>query len=110
MPRYWVDTGFGTEALTGFHEDEMAARRLESEVPGVQEEHDKYVFKTKDIEEAREVKRKAIEIGESFGFQMADVVRINTQPECPNCGWLGRFSDTHCEQCEVELVREYDVE
>lgn len=67
------------------------------------------VYKTSDLEDAKDFKTKAEkilkELDEKTDCDFAEcIISIRTQPQCPKCGNLGRLSDLYCNQCGTELT------
>jgi len=117
MARYWVNLGEwetdfmdeGSEELEDLREKHADAGDAMSILATSVNNFGGYVYKTNDREDAEEVAEKARKaLVEIFGENnplatcMIDVTR---QPECPECGELGRFSDSYCPRCGSELVR-----
>lgn len=72
-----------------------------------------YSYVTEDLKEAKEAAKKAVAVYKKYGFKdMIDSINITKQPECPNCGYLDRFSDAYCPKCGAELTpaEESDLE
>lgn len=70
------------------------------------------VYKTEDLDDAKEVYRRAKHIIQSIFTEDPEPylgeLKITRQPECPKCGFLGRFSDNYCSKCGTELApKEY---
>lgn len=64
-------------------------------------------FKSYDLNEVKAVRGKAKRIIKKYYPNNADLVdslTIVTQPECPKCGELGKFSDTYCPKCGAKLT------
>jgi hypothetical protein len=107
MPRFWVSLGINEN-----NEDEDS-KSLKICYQRLQELSNYYsmtgeCFVTYDLDEAKEIARKAVSIWAEYGF--TDFVYINTQPECPKCNKLGRFSDAYCSACGQELTPSEEIE
>ena len=69
------------------------------------------VFKTEDLDEAREFIKTARteleKVEKATGLSLCDGLDcISSQPECPKCGYLGRFSEAaeNCPHCGTKLT------
>jgi len=70
------------------------------------------VLKTYDLDEAKEMRDKCIELAKKIldpvddkvALDGIDEMLITSQPECPKCEELGKFSYTHCPKCGTELT------
>jgi hypothetical protein len=103
MPRFWVSLGINEN-----NEDEDS-KSLKTCYQQLQElSNHGECFVTDDLDEAKEVARKAVSIWIEHGFK--DFVYINTQPECPKCDKLARFSETYCNACGQELTPSEEIE
>ena len=117
MARYWVNLGeWETEFMDDGSEESQALIEKFAEAEGAMDllatsinKFGGYVYKTNDREDAEEVAKKAKEsLKKIFGEDdplAAAMIDISRQPECPECGELGRFSDSYCSRCGTELVR-----
>jgi hypothetical protein len=118
MPKYWVNLGSWEDL--DFEEDEKTKEKLEesggrihglaNSVIGISG----LVYKTEDLEDAKEVYLEAKKIiQEIFGEDAENYsmeFSITRQPECPKCGELGRFSAGYCSNCGIELIPKEDIE
>ncbi len=118
MPKYWVN--LGSWENFDFEEDEKIKDKLKeaggriyglaNSVVGISG----LVYKTEDMEDAKEVYREAKKIiQEIFGEDAENYstgFSITRQPECPKCGELGRFSATYCSGCGSELIPKKEIE
>ncbi len=72
------------------------------------------VYKTEDLEDAKEVYLEAKKIiQEIFGEDAENYsmeFSIARQPECPKCGELGRFSAGYCSSCGTEFIPKEEIE
>ena len=103
MSRYWVNLG-GTN-LSGYVSMEIA------ELDNHAGDGTQYSYVTEDPSEAIKVARRAIAIYEKYGISEDDCgVHITKQPECPRCGYLGRFSDEYCSKCGTELTWKEEID
>ncbi len=72
------------------------------------------VYKTEDLEDAKEVYLEAKKIiQEIFGEDAENYsieFSITRQPECPKCVELGRFSAGYCSNCGAELIPKEEIE
>jgi hypothetical protein len=98
MPRFWVSLG-----INEADEDKDSAE-LRKCYQRLEELSNHYSltgksFVTYNLDEAKDVARKAISIWNECGFDCFDFVYICTQPQCPKCNELGRFSDNYCSAC-----------
>lgn len=117
--RFWVScSSFNPDSAYVEAEEEVRDEWQEldgklSRLFPMEGENDGHLLKTYDVEEVKNVVTKAISILKELGYDdPVPFVSISTQPVCPECGTLGRFSDFHCSQCGVELLeKEYvDIE
>jgi DNA-directed RNA polymerase subunit RPC12/RpoP len=110
MPRYWVS--LGAENPDATKKEEKFEKELEGLSNHVSGEYcSQYSYVTEDLEEAKEVAKKAVAIYKKYGFEhMTDSIIITRQPECPNCGKLGRFSDVYCPQCGTKLTPDEEID
>lgn len=116
--RYWVSSEPAMlEDMEGEldegDEEKLAAVDAELAELGFMEDRDnvQLVFKTRDLEEAREVARAARAAWAKMGdLCEAGGVEITTQPECPRCGRLGRFRDPFCASCGVPMLPPEDID
>lgn len=112
MARYWVS--LGEESSDGDKRVKSFLKELENLSNHVSEDgFERYSYVTEDLDEAKDVARKAVEAYKKYGFDdLADSITITRQPQCPKCAHLGRFSDEYCSTCGVELTpaQEIDVE
>ena len=72
-------------------------------------------YVTTDLREAKKVRNRAIRayLGANFSTEFAsEKIQISTQPECPKCGVVGRFSDDYCCKCGTALTpsRHIDIQ
>lgn len=118
MTRYWVSLGTEDtdEYRRNFGLDEQEAQNVLYAILKLKElsnhshcEDSVMVmeFVTEDLDEAKEVSAKARAIMEKHGWTEQDwlgVGVIATQPECPKCGYLARFSDIECYNCGSVLT------
>ncbi len=118
MARYWVN--LGSREDLDFEEDGKIKDKLEeaggrihglaNSVVGISG----LVYKTHDLEDAKEVYREAKKIiREMFGEDAENYsieFNITRQPECPKCGELGRFSAVYCSNCGSELIPKEEIE
>ena len=107
--RYWVNVPLGIpedqEAVPEENREKFKEIDTELKGAGFLQEETKWVFKTWDKEEALAMARKGQELWKgSPAPDVADAISISTQPICPKCGELGRFSDEHCSKCSAELL------
>lgn len=113
MARYWVNLGHWE---TDFEEEsEQTEKRkrvrqeLEDLATGVSGDiFPSLVYKTEDLDEAIRIREKAKSIIRAEGF--SDELVITRQPECPACGYLGRFSDQYCPRCGTKLTPQEEVD
>jgi len=108
LARYWVSLG---------REDPDANRlekRFEKELEDLSNhlsEDGQCSYVTEDLEDAKNVAKEAVEIYKKYGYEdLADCVCINSQPECPKCGHLGRFSEGFCSKCGAELTPSEEID
>ena len=117
MARYWIST---TNPIhPDFPLDELSKEELEKaktvanklDELGFDEQIEgcNLTFKTESLEEARTVADKARTILNEWD-NMGDDVSIVTQPECPDCGYLGRFQQSYCPDCETELTQKQYID
>ena len=104
VPRYWLNFGVKGESFGEKpRKTEIPCKLLE--IPGMElGEGGEVVFKSTGLEEVKKVAEQALKIiqteypdASKAGFS------VRTQPECPECGELGRFSDSFCSQCGSKL-------
>jgi predicted Zn-ribbon and HTH transcriptional regulator len=109
MARYWVS--LGNENPDGDKREKRFEKELEKLSNHVSGEcFEQYSYVTEDLEEAKEVVNKARAIYKKYGFEeLVDSIRITSQPECPKCGYLGRFSDIYCPKCGAELTQTEEI-
>jgi hypothetical protein len=120
MPRYWVKLGPHPKGLEKLLDVPLpknyqeAANELENLSNGLADNLQNMVFKTTDESELKQVVKQAIAIVRKHLGQDMDLYEyglgINTQPECPKCGHLGRFSDKYCHHCGSELMPSQEIE
>jgi rubrerythrin len=111
MSRYWVSLGTENPDATDECEKNLQKEleELSNHVSG--EVSTDWSYVTEDLEEAKEVVNKAKDIYKKYGFEeIVDRIYITKQPECPKCGFYGRFSDEYCPKCGTELTGKEDVE
>lgn len=104
MRRYWI----GVTVFDEFKTDELMKELNEvGELwNGDIEEH--YVHKDfyESHEEAIEVIKRYKDVLRNHDVDDVDAwVECKTQPICPNCGKLGRFSESECSNCGTELLK-----
>jgi hypothetical protein len=99
VPKYWAPSGTKNPDAT---KQEKLEKELEELLNRVSEDiFMQYPCVTEDLEEAKKATRKAVAIYRRYGFKlMTDSISITKQLECPNCGYLGRFSDAYCPKVE----------
>jgi ribosomal protein S27AE len=104
MTRYWV--WLGQENPDGDKREKRFEKELEKLSNRVSEDISiQYFYVTEDSEDAKDIASKAVAIYKKYGFEhMVDSIIITKQPECPNCGKLGRFSDVYCPRCGTMLT------
>ena len=104
MTRYWVNLGAEAGGIKEYYEKlEALANRYNT---------GQYEFVTEDLEESRNIAKKAIAITQRYLPHLEDDmigVSIRTQPQCPKCGRYGSFSSGHCSGCGGVLTREKDI-
>lgn len=126
MPRYWVDLGnWEFDLVTDHGEGSTTAPVTVGDVDfqikldwvkGKLEElsngvsgglGSSLVYKTDSLDEAREVYLRAKQIIEE-AFPGDDSMwlslGITRQPECLQCGYLARFSESYCPKCGAKLM------
>jgi len=55
-------------------------------------------------DQVKEIAEEILDILEKC-FEDQDLyITATAQPECPECGWLGRFSDKYCSKCGTPLL------
>ncbi len=59
-------------------------------------------YVTQDLDEAKSIHAQAVSIMRAERLEYTP--SIIRQPECPNCGFLGRFSDEYCFKCGARLI------
>lgn len=117
--RYWADLSLPDSDSV----EELEAEYRENELKMIKEAEKKIlelgaepgedgslVFKTYDLEEARKFSRDVegiiTELDKKTELDFSnELVSIVSQPECPKCGYLGRFSEEFCSQCGTELTK-----
>lgn len=104
MARYWVS--LGEESSDEDKREKGFLKELESLSNHVSEDgFERYSYITEDLDEAKEVVRKAVNACKKHGFDdLAEGITITSQPQCPKCAHLGRFSDEYCSKCGAELT------
>jgi len=113
MARYWVNLG-SWDSIIDATEDENLREQLEK-AQGAMESLSNSVahisnliYKTEDIDDAKEVFKEAKKaLLEIFGDETETYsieLEITRQPECPQCGNMGRFSDSFCSRCGKKLI------
>jgi predicted nucleotide-binding protein len=121
--RYWVNLGVWEDWEPVGKEGEKLYRELKEAMSslsnGVTEDL-ALVYKTNELENAKETVRHARRIVDEYKGTLLeseldlDMIKegfgITMQPQCPRCGKLGRFSDTHCSDCGTELHPKEDIE
>ena len=65
---------------------------------------------TENLDEAIGIANKAQTVLNEWMDGMGDGVGITTQPECPSCGKLGRFSHFECSGCGTELIEKKHID
>jgi len=72
------------------------------------------VYKTDDLEDAKEVFREAKKITQEIFGEDAEIYavefNITRQPESPKCGEFGRFAAAYCADCGSELIPKEEIE
>jgi len=113
---YWVNLGVwegwepvGKEGKKLYRELEKAISSLSNGIT----ESLTLVYKTNELEDAKETVRHARRIVDEYKGTLLeseldlDTIKedfgITKQPQCPKCGKLGRFSDARCSDCGTEL-------
>ena len=135
MTRYWVNLGseieIDEEEETDLNSGEKLSKKEIKDIKVLNEKlselsnkfgstgsSTQYTYITEDKDDAVEVAGKAIELWKEYYRKYSpdeledDVpigVSITTQPECPKCGFYGRFSDGCCSQCGSELKGKEDI-
>lgn len=107
MSKYWVNLGcWGSDEDD--EEIEQVRKKL-TELATIREgEFGQLTHITDDLTEAKETCKRAKDIITAANFsadEVVEVVSVVRQPECPNCGYLGRFSDRYCPRCRSELLQ-----
>lgn len=67
------------------------------------------MFSTNDLDEAKEVARKAVKIKREFGIWTTPYeagITISAQPQCSSCGFVGAFGYHWCPRCGDEMEEE----
>jgi predicted Zn-ribbon and HTH transcriptional regulator len=102
MSRYWINFGYWGD---GYDDDESEKRVREKldKLASRTSETANLQYVTEDLEDAIKVYREAKKIIEAEGFDSENLF-IERQPECPECGYLGRFSHKYCPRCGVKLT------
>ncbi len=106
--RYWLNLGCWDEGYGGLHIDEMVGKRIRALDSNIMDQDEQLVLKTDDLEQAKKVRAEAWKIVREYGFydppdEAEEIMSITVQPQCPECGMLGRFSDRFCAKCGVPL-------
>lgn len=123
MPTYWVNIPdvdlieYGDDGTRATAKEKEAFLQMKIELKNLFGEHYGIVFKTTDLEEAKEMAKKIALIEKKFykvvgDVEDADNASFSSQPECPECGYLGKFSDAYCSRCGTELTEKeiFDVD
>ena len=109
MPRYWVS--LHTENPDATKQEAKLEKELEelsNHVGG--DTLMQYSYVTEDLENAKEVAMKAVDIYRKYGLEhMTDFINITKQPECPKCGHFGRFRDDYCSECGTKLTSAEEI-
>jgi NADH pyrophosphatase NudC (nudix superfamily) len=110
MARYWVSLGIEEP------DADKRRKKLESELEMLSNHFSgdwsaHYSYVTEDIEDAKEAAKEAAEIYRKYDLKNpAGYVQITTQPECPKCRNLGRFSENYCPKCGTKLTPSEDID
>jgi len=111
MATYWVTLGYQDKAAN-IIEDEGTRQKMQRVLPKLKElanresKFEQLSYVTQDLDEAKSIRAQAVSIMRAEHLEY--VPSIIRQPECPNCGFLGRFSDEYCFKCGARLIpREY---
>jgi len=123
MPRYWVNIPlyYSAEEVESLFGEKLSKKRKKVYNEVVEKFMERgcrvstggimlgtLVYKTNDLEDAREfkefAKKELKSIEEATGLFLSEELTISTQPECPKCGYLGRFGDSYCPDCGTELM------
>jgi len=113
MAKYWINLG-SWDSIIDATEDEKLREQLEK-AQGAMESLSNSVahisnliYKTDDLEDAKEVyieaKKALMEIFGDKSEIYSIELEITRQPECPQCGNLGRFADSFCSRCGSKLI------
>ena len=112
--KYWLNLGCRNSGFSGIDADDAIARRIENEIgPITYNEGGGMVMKTWDLSEARQSRRRMIALLAEYPDYREvaeEICTITAQPQCPECGNLGRFSDRYCPSCGVELLNSDYIE
>jgi len=69
-------------------------------------------FVTEDLKKAEKIQKKAQELYKKCGLgDLTDRIIITRQPQCQDCGWLGRFGDAegYCSACGGKMTGKYEL-
>ena len=103
MAMYWVTLGDHNK-VADIIEDERIQRVLPKlkELTNRESKIEKFWYVTQNLDEAKSISAQAVSIMRAERLEYTPI--IIRQPECPNCGFLGRFSDEYCLKCGARLI------
>jgi len=114
LTRYWVY--LGVESLFDnptTREEVKTFKRLTKKIEGLSNNIRTqfgfyyYSYVTSDLEDAIKRAKEGISLYRTFNYKDGEeYVTVGTQPECPKCGYLGRFEDCYCSDCGTKLEPE----
>lgn len=121
--RYWINISILdiNEMLDEDDKDYVSEKERQEKIKdGIIElgfdhgENHNWAFKTMDLEEAKEIAKKAVKIIADYtDFEEKEIrddynVRIEIQPKCKECGALLRWSWEYCADCGGESTGKYN--
>ena len=127
MARYWISTGDPNNGIRYYddvdEETELSKEQLESIKTAAKKLSDLGFYEqgesnlsltTESLERAEEIARETVKIRKTIewptGFDDGNDVSIVTQPECPRCGYLGKFQQSDCPNCGTELTQKQYID
>jgi len=105
--RYWLSV----------HTDENERKQVIASLEdlGLEDNGEHFVYKSEDLDDITDIARKSAEILKKSKYpgikeDPSIFIYLTSQPQCPQCDFLGRFSDGYCSRCGAELTEKEYIE
>lgn len=111
MGRYWIDVPYVSDMLMSEDEKTELQKQLNAEIESLAPVHLEELgscFKVRGFEKARRLADDLLEILEKYeekgDLNLVAIAEVSRQPECPECGRLGRFKDQYCPEDGADMI------